>query len=73
MKRRWFEYLWPWSRFWRLRVEHEETRVMLLAAIKELDLWYFERKWMEVMVSSPRMNCVITGIGAQDAREASDG
>ena len=60
----WFEHLWPWSRFYKLRAKHEETRVMLMDIIHELDPYYFQRKWASVFMASPRMNCAITGISA---------
>jgi hypothetical protein len=69
INRRWFEHLWPWSRFYKLRAEHEQTRVALLGIVHEFDPYYFQRMWGEWTMESPRMNCVITGISAPTGEE----
>jgi hypothetical protein len=42
--RRWFEHLWPWSRFYKLRAEHGQTWARLMGIIHEIDPFYFLRK-----------------------------
>ena len=57
--------LWPWAEIARLRsqlaVAQEQSRAFQ-SALNEVDPLYFVRKWGEMNISSPQMNCRLTGI-----------
>ena len=61
MAKNWYQRVWPWSRFPARKAEREQTRLTLLAAIRELDPYYIERQLWGIQNRPPRAQCLITG------------